>query len=158
MDRAIVEHEDDGLVRAARARPVDRVEAAEEGDEVAAALGGAGVDDQLMSGAIERADHRPLLGLPWRLDAQIAAASGPGVGKIGMGERFRLIAEQQGDIAGFGLLPQQAQAQTGAVDRIGILPTLQRVPRPAPGEAPLYEALHVKVLHLWFGLVARRLS
>ena len=37
MDRAVVENKDDGLVRAARARPVDRVEAAEEGDEVAAA-------------------------------------------------------------------------------------------------------------------------
>jgi hypothetical protein len=47
-----------------------------------------------------------------------------------MGKCFRLVAEQQGDIAGFGLLPQQAQAQTGALDRIGILPTLQRVPRP----------------------------
>src|SRR5579863_2817357 len=53
-----------------------------------------------------------------------------------MGERF--IAEQQGDIAGLGLLFQQAQAQPGAVDRIGVLPTLQRVPRPAPGEAPFF--------------------
>jgi len=35
-------------------------------------------------------------------------------------------------------LLQQAQAQTGAVDRIGILPTLQRVPRPPPGEAPFF--------------------
>jgi hypothetical protein len=55
-----------------------------------------------------------------------------------MGERFRLVAEQQGDIAGFGLLPQQAQAQAGAVDRIGVLPALQRVPRPAPGKAPFF--------------------
>ena len=85
MDRAVVENQDDGFVRAARARPVDRVEAAEEGDEVAAALGGAGIDDQLVSGAVEGADHRPLLGLPRRLDAQVAAAFGPGVGKIGMG-------------------------------------------------------------------------
>ena len=92
----------------------------------------------LLSGAVESADHRPLLGLPRRLDAQIAAAFGPGVGKIGMGERFRLVAEQQGDIAGFGLLLQQAQAQTGALDRIGVLPALQRVPRPAPGEAPFF--------------------
>src|ERR1700687_2710953 len=48
MDRAIVENKDDGLVRAARAaraRPVDRVEAAEDGDKVAAALGGAGARD-----------------------------------------------------------------------------------------------------------------
>src|SRR5713101_2540699 len=64
MDRAIVENKDDGLVRAARARPVDRVEAAEEGDKVAAALGGAGARDQLVSGAVESADHCPLAGLP----------------------------------------------------------------------------------------------
>jgi hypothetical protein len=68
-----------------------------------------------------------------------------------MGERFRLVAEQQGDVAGFGLLLQQAQAQAGTVDRIGVLPALQRVPRPPPSEAPLYEALRVKALHLRFG-------
>src|SRR5712691_40594 len=138
MDRAMVENKDNGLVWPAWAWAIDRVEAAEEGDKVAAALGGAGIDDQLMSGAIERADHRPLLGLPWRLDAQVAAAFGPGASEIGMGERFRLVAEQQGDIAGFGLLLQQAQAQADAVDRIGVLPTLQRVPRPTPGEAPFF--------------------
>src|SRR5580765_7311917 len=49
MDRAIVENKDDGLVRSARARAIDRVEAAEEGDEVAADFGGAGIDDQLVS-------------------------------------------------------------------------------------------------------------
>jgi hypothetical protein len=57
---------------------------------------------------------------------------------VWMGERFRLVAEQQDDVAGFGLLPQQAQAQAGAVDRVGVLPTLQRVPRPAPSEAPFF--------------------
>jgi hypothetical protein len=44
--------------------PVDRIEAAQEHDEVAAELGGAGIDDQLMSGAVESADRRPLAGLP----------------------------------------------------------------------------------------------
>jgi hypothetical protein len=57
-----------------------------------------------------------------------------------------------------GLLFQQAQAQAGAVDRIGVLPALQGVPRPPPGKAPLYEALCVKVLHLRFGLAERRLN
>jgi hypothetical protein len=37
-----------------------------------------------------------------------------------MGERLRLIAEQQCDIAGSGLLFQQAKAQAAAVDGIGI--------------------------------------
>ena len=128
MDGTVIEHQDDRFVLPSRAWPVDRVEAAEEGDEIAAALGGAGIDDQLAGGAIKSADHRPLARLPRRLDAQIAAAFGPGAGEIGMGEGFRFVAEQQGDIAGLGLLPQQAQA--GAVDRIGVLPALQRVPRP----------------------------
>jgi hypothetical protein len=72
MDRAVVDHEDDGLVRAARARPVDRVEAAEELD----------------------------------------------------------------DVAGFGLLLRQMQAQPAAIDRVGVLPPLQAVPRPTPGNPP----------------------
>jgi hypothetical protein len=55
-----------------------------------------------------------------------------------MRERLRLIAEQQPDIAGCGLLFQQAKAHTGAVNRIGVLPSVQRVPRPAPDEAPVF--------------------
>src|ERR1700694_1243939 len=51
MDGAVVEPRDDGFVGPAGAWPVDRVEAAEEGDEVATELGGAGIDDQLTSGA-----------------------------------------------------------------------------------------------------------
>ena len=46
MDRAVVENKDDGLVRAARARPVDRVEAGPRKAMVAAALGGAVLDDR----------------------------------------------------------------------------------------------------------------
>jgi hypothetical protein len=94
-------------------------------------LGGAGIDDQLAGGAIKGADHRPLLGL-------IAPAFGPGTGEIGMGERLRFVAEQQGDVASRSLLLQQAQAQATALDRIGILPALQRVARPAPGKAPFF--------------------
>ena len=138
MDRAVVENKDDGLVRSAGAWAMDRVEAAEEGDEVAADFGGAGIDDQLVSGAVESADHRPLFRLPRRLDPQIVAAFGPGAGKIGVGERLRLVAEQQRDIAGLGLLLQEAQAQAGALNRIGVLPAPQRVPRPPPGEAPFF--------------------
>jgi hypothetical protein len=61
-----------------------------------------------------------------------------------MSERLRFVAEQQGDVAGLGLLLQQAQAQTGAIDRIGILPALQRVARPAPGKAPSHGVVSVK--------------
>ena len=143
MDRTVIEHQDDRFVLSRRARPVARIKAVEEGDEITAALGGAGIDDQRAGGAIKGADHRPLLRLARRLDAQIAAALGPGAGEIGMSECLRFVAEQQGDVAGLSQFLQQAQAQTGAVDRIGILPALQRVARPAPGKAPLYEALCV---------------
>src|ERR1700761_1912547 len=44
------------------------------------------------------------------------------VSEIGVSKRLRLVAKQQCDIAGFSLLLQQAQAQPGAVNRIGILP------------------------------------
>src|SRR3954467_1560778 len=138
MNGSVVEDEDDGFVVAARARPVDRIEAAQKIDEIAAALGGAGADGQLVGGKVEGANDRPFLRLAWRFDAQIAAAFGPGPSEIGVGERLRLVAEQQDDVARRSLLLEQPQAQAGAVDRIGVLPALQRVARPAPGEAPFF--------------------
>src|ERR1700694_3497984 len=61
MDGTAIEHQDDRFVLPSRARPVARIKAVEEGDEIAAAPGGAGIDDQLASSAIKGADHRPLL-------------------------------------------------------------------------------------------------
>src|SRR6266851_2483391 len=136
MDRAIIEDEDDGFLVAARARPVDRVEAVQDGDEVAAVLGRAGADDQLVGGAVEDADHRPLTGLPGRLHPQIRTSFGPGAGEIGMGQSLGFVLEQQDDIPGCGLLLQQAKAKSAPVNRVGVLPPLQRVARPAPAEAP----------------------
>ena len=57
--------------------PVDRVEATQEVDEVAAALGRAGTDDQLARGEIEGTDHCSFAGLPRRLDPQVASPLGP---------------------------------------------------------------------------------
>ncbi len=138
MDGTVIEHQDDRFVLLSRARPVARIEAAEESAEIAAALGGAGINDQLAGSAVEGADHRPLAGLPRRLDAQIAAAFGPGASEIGMGECLRFVAEQQGDVAGLGLSLQQAQTQARALDRSDTLPALQRVARPAPSKAPFF--------------------
>src|SRR5437764_4793843 len=59
MNGSVVEDEDDGFVIAARARPVDRIEAAQKIDEIAAALGGAGADGQLAGGKVEGANDRP---------------------------------------------------------------------------------------------------
>lgn len=138
MDRAVVENKGDGFLRASWARPVNRVEAAQSGDEVGAAFGGAGIDDQLVGGTVEKAEQRPLARLAGRLDPQIGAAPGPGAGEIGVRESLRLVAVQQDNIAGPGLLSEQAQAQTRAIDRLGVLPARQGMARPAPGEAPFF--------------------
>ena len=51
------------------------------GDEVAAALGRAGVDDELARDVIERAQHRDLLGLSRRRHAQVGARLAPRRGR-----------------------------------------------------------------------------
>jgi hypothetical protein len=168
MDRAVVKNEDDGFTRAAGAWPIDRIEAAQEGDEVAAALGGAGADDQLVGGNIERPDHRSLLRLSRRLNAQVAVAFGPGPSEIGVGQSLRLVAEQQRDIAGFGLLVQQAKTQAGAVDGMASCRPLSVWRRRGPsahglvprGQAkpPYMRRCVSTTLHLRFGLTARRLN
>jgi hypothetical protein len=68
VDRAVVEHQDHRPALAARRRAVAPVEPAEQGDEVAGPLGGAGEDDQLALGVIERAEERPSPRLPRRFD------------------------------------------------------------------------------------------
>ena len=106
MDWAIVENENDRLLGPVRAWPIESIEAAQQYHEVAAALGRAGVDDQPAAGKIENAEHRPLARAPRRLDLQILAPLGPDVSEIGVSKRLRLVAKQQCDIAGFGLLFQ----------------------------------------------------
>src|SRR6202790_5142686 len=136
MDGAIIEDKDDGFLVAARAWSVDRLNPVEEGDAVAAALGRAGADDQLVGGEIEGAKHRHLARLAGRLHPQIGSPLGPGAGEIGVGQSLGLVLEQQYDLPGFGLLLQQTQAQAGPLNRLGVLPPLQRVPWPAPCEPP----------------------
>ena len=68
MDWAIVKNEDDRLLGPAWAWPIESIEAAQQDDEVAAALSRAGVDDQPAGGEIEDAEHRPLARAPRRLD------------------------------------------------------------------------------------------
>ena len=87
MNGTVVENEDEGLVL--HNGPVDRVEAAQEADEVAAVLGRAGTDDQLARGEIEGTDHGSFAGLPRRLDPQIASPLGPSAIEVGMGKGLR---------------------------------------------------------------------
>ncbi len=51
-----------------------------------------------------------------------------------MGQRLALIAIEQNDVAGFGLLLAQLQAQADALDLVGDLAPFQGVSRPPPAE------------------------
>jgi hypothetical protein len=53
-----------------------------------------------------------------------------------MRECLRLVPEQEADIARRGLLLEQTEAKAGALDRLPVLASPERVPGPAPGEAP----------------------
>jgi hypothetical protein len=58
-----------------------------------------------------------------------------------MRERLALIAIEQNDVAGFGLLLAQLQTQADALDLGGVLPTLQRVSWPPPAKLFFRSAL-----------------
>src|SRR3712207_6039208 len=60
VDRPVVEHEDDGSRHLARPRTPAPVELLQEGDDVRAALGPAGPDDETASRPVEHAEHRHL--------------------------------------------------------------------------------------------------
>jgi hypothetical protein len=109
MDGTIVDDDDGILDRPARARAVEFVEPRQQRDEIAAPLAAAGLDDERAGGGVESADHRHLARLAGRFDAQIGAAPGPGMGEIRMGERFRLVLEQQND----GKRPIRTAAASG---------------------------------------------
>lgn len=109
MDRAVVEDEHHGPPRSAGLRAVAAVDLVQERDEVGAALGPRGVDDQLVRGGVERTHHRHFLGLSRRLDPQIGSALSPGMRQIRMGERLRLVGEEKRDVAGARLFLAQAQ-------------------------------------------------
>src|SRR5215213_1821618 len=55
-----------------------------------------------------------------------------------MGERLRLIPEQEHDIARLSLRLQQLATQAGAIHGVCILAALQGMARPAPAEIPFW--------------------
>ena len=103
MDRSVVEHDDDRSLALAGCGAIVMIEVFQKGDEVGAALGFGGGDDQPVVAPVERAHHRNLFGLTGCLYAQVYAAFGPGTGEIGMGQRLALVGKQQHDVAGCGL-------------------------------------------------------
>ncbi len=141
VDRPIVLDQHDRFGRPAGHGAVELVELLEMGDEVAAALGRAGMDDELAGEVIERAKHCHLLGLSRRRHAQVGAGLRPRSGKIGMRQRLALVAVEQHDVAGCGLLLAQVQAQADAIHLAGDLAPLQRVTGPPPAELFFRNAL-----------------
>ena len=88
-------------------RSKETVELLQMGDEIAAALGRAGMDDELARDVIERPQHRDLLGLrpcSAGAPAQVRLRLRPGAGEIGMGERLALVAVEKNNVARFRLL------------------------------------------------------
>ena len=141
MDRPIVLNQHDRRERPAGHRTVEQVKLLKMSDEVTAALGRTGVDDELARDVIERTQHRDFLGLSRRRNAQVRADLGPNPGEIGMCQRFTLVAVQKHDIAGFGLALAQLQTQTDPIHLVCDLPSLQRVPRAPPTELFFRNAL-----------------
>ena len=111
VDRTIVldQHDRLGLSRGLRSK--ETVELLQMCDEIAAALGQAGMDDELARDVIERPQHRDLLGLPRRRHTQVRPRLRPGAGEIGMRQLLALIAVEKNNVARFGLLFAQLQAQ-----------------------------------------------
>ena len=104
VDRTIVLNQHDRLGLSPGLRSKETVELLQMGDEIAAALGRAGMDDELARDVTERPQHRDLLGLPRRRHTQVRPRLRPGAGKIGMRQRLALIAVEKNNVARFGLL------------------------------------------------------
>src|SRR5512134_3955528 len=136
MDGTVVDDDNDGFDRPPGARTIDLLEPRQQGDEIAAPLAAAGLDDERAGSEVESANHRHLARLAGCFDTQLGAALCPGMGEIRMGKRFRFVLEQEHDVIGLRLLLQETKTQSGAIDGIGVLPPLQSVPWPPPAEAP----------------------
>ena len=141
VDRTIVLDQHDRLGLSPGLRSKETVELLQMGDEIAAALGWAGMDDELARDVIERPQHRDLLSLPRRRHTQVRPRLRPGAGEIGMRQRLALIAVEKNNVARFGLLFAQLQAQAHPFHLAFRLTSLQRVPGPPPAELFFRKAL-----------------
>src|ERR1700688_445782 len=141
MDRSIILDQHDRLCGPAGLGAVEVVELLEMGHEVSAALGGAGMDNELAREGIERAQHRHLPGLSGRRHAQVRAGLRPRPGEMGMRQGLALVAVEKTDVAGFALPLAQLQAQADPIHLAGGLAPLQRVPGSPPAELFFRNAL-----------------
>jgi hypothetical protein len=84
VDRTIVLDQHDGGEGLSGPGTVQPVELLEMGDEVAAAFGRAGVDDEFADRVIEGAQQRDFFRLPRSGHTQVRACLRPGAGEVGM--------------------------------------------------------------------------
>ena len=141
MDWTVVEHDHRRLGARIGTWSVSLVQHLEQLDEVRASLGAAGGDDQFIAGCVERTQHRALLGLSRRFNPDIGSPLGPNMGEVGMGERLGFILEEEPDVARLGLLAQKVQPDARALDGLGVLAPIERVPGPTPGKAPFLRSM-----------------
>lgn len=124
VDRAIVRHQHHRLGGLTGLGAVAPVQLLEVGDEVAAAFGWTGMHDEFACDVIERAQYGDFLRVAGCRDTQIRPGLRPHAGEVGMRQRLALIAVEQHDVAGFGLLFAQLQAQADPLDLGGNLTSL----------------------------------
>src|SRR3954467_6031465 len=141
VDRAVVENEHERLDRTPELGTIAAIDLLQESDEVRASFGPAGVNDELALRPVEHPEHRHFGALARRWNAQIGPSFGPDMRQVRMGERFGLVAEEQHDVARFGLGFEQLPAQARPVHRVRVLASLQRVARTAPAESPLWRSI-----------------
>ena len=91
MDRAHVENHDDGLDRLPGPGAVAAVDFLQKGNEISAALGWRGMDDQPTRGAVERAHHGDLPRLAGGLNPQIGTAFCPGARQKCLARKQRVV-------------------------------------------------------------------
>jgi len=102
VDRAIVLDQDHRLDGLAGFGAIETVQLFKMSDKIAAALGWAGVHDELACDVIKRSEHGDLLALSRRWDAQVCPCLRPDAGKVGMRQRLALVAIEQDDRGGLG--------------------------------------------------------
>src|SRR4051812_23861272 len=150
VDRAVVEHQHDGEDLASGLGSVTEVKLLQQSNEIAGTLARADMHDPFAGPGVEHAERRPLARLTRCRDAQVGTPLGPGMRQIRMGQHLGFIAEQENDVAGFGLLAQQTQRQPRPVDGLGILPPVQAMAGAPPTEPPFME-WPAPLLHDWGG-------
>jgi len=140
MDRAVIENDDHGALTLTGFGAVVMIEVFQKGDEVSAALGFGGGDDQPAVTPVEGAHHRNLPGLPGCRHAKVCAAFRPGAGRIGMGQRLALVGNEPQDVAHRGLCLAKAQPQADTINLLSALSTFQAVPGPPEAEPPFFRS------------------